>query len=176
MSWQIELPIIVRTLINDLDVTPTYTDDRLQQTLVVAAQYVNREMNFDNEYTVDLNNLSITPDPTLLISRDEEFIGFLSLRAACFLDQSTFRTKAASEGVRTSLGPASIAVAGNLKGYQTLLEVGPCGMYDKLKMEHEIGNIKYVRAVLSPFVGNKFTADSRSFSDGTDNRDRSLYS
>ena len=44
MSWQIELPIIVRTLINDLDVTPTYTDDRLQQTLVVAAQYVNREM------------------------------------------------------------------------------------------------------------------------------------
>ena len=51
MSWQIELPIIVRTLINDLDVTPTYTDDRLQQTLVVAAQYVNREMNFNNEYT-----------------------------------------------------------------------------------------------------------------------------
>ncbi len=176
MSWQIELPIIVRTLINDLDVTPTYTDDRLQQTLVVAAQYVNREMNFNNEYTIDLNNLSITPDPTTLSARDEEFIGFLSLRAACFLDQSTFRTKAAAEGVRTSLGSANIAVAGNLKGYQTLLEVGPCGMYEKLKMEHEIGNIKYVRAVLSPFVGNKFTPDSRSHSDGTSHRDRSLYS
>ena len=63
-----------------------------------------------------------------------------------------------------------------MKGYQTLLEVGPCGMYEKLKMEHEIGNIKYVRAVLSPFVGNKFTPDSRSHSDGTSHRDRSLYS
>ncbi len=178
MSWQTELPVIIRTLINDLDTTPTYTDDRLQQTIVVAAQYVNREINFDHEYAVDLTNLNITPDPTTENARDEEFIGFLCLRAACFLDQSTFRTKAVSEGIRTALGPANIAVAGNLKGFQTILEVGPCGMYDKLKMQHEIGNIKYVRAVLSPFVGNKFTPDSRynSMDGSSDHRDRSLYS
>lgn len=175
MSWQIELPIIVRTLINDLEPSPTYTDDRLQQTLAVAAQYVSREMNFDHQYSVDLNGLNISPDPTTMSVRDEEFIGFLCLRAACFLDQSTFRTKAASEGIRTSLGPASIAVGGNLKGYQTILEFGPCAMYDKLKLEHEIGNIKYVRAVLSPFVGNKFTAADH-LSHGMDHRDRSLYS
>ena len=174
MSWQIELPIIIRTLINDLEISPTYTDDRLQQTIVVAAQYVNREINFDTDYTIDLNNLNITPDPTTMTSRDEDFIGFVSLRAACFLDQSTFRTKATAEGIRTSLGSANISVAGNLKGYQTILEVGPCGMYDKLKLEHEIGNIKYVRAVLSPFVGNKFSPDNLSY--GMDHRDRSLYS
>lgn len=174
MSWQIELPIIVRTLINDMENSPTYTDDRLQQTIVVAAQYVNREMNFDRNYIVDLNNLAITPDPTEVNNRDEDFIGFLCLRTACFLDQSTFRTKAAAEGIRTRLGPADISVAGNLRGYQTILEVGPCGMYDKLKLEYEIGNIKYIRAILSPFIGNKFTPDNMR--DAFDHRDRSLYS
>ena len=64
MSCQLELPIIVRTWINDLSDTPTYEDDRLQQVLVVSAQYVNREINFTNDYEVNLTNLTITPDPT----------------------------------------------------------------------------------------------------------------
>lgn len=174
MSWQIEIPLVVRTLINDLDNSPTYSDDRLQQTIIVAAQYVKREMNFDREYSVDLTNLTLTPDPTLAATRDEDFIGFLSLRTACFLDQSTFRTKAAAEGIKTNLGPASISVAGNLRGYQMILETGPCGMYDKLKLEYEIGNIKYVKAILSPFVGNKFHPENMR--SGYDNRDRPFFS
>ena len=175
MSWILEIPIIVRTWINDLSDNPTYSDDRLQQVIIVAGQYVTREINLDTKYTCDVINLTITPDPSLSKTRDEAFISFVALKSACILDQSTFRTKAASEGIRTSLGPASIAVGGNLKGYQAILEFGPCAMYDKLKLEHEIGNIKYVRAVLSPFVGNKFTAADH-LSHGMDHRDRSLYS
>lgn len=175
MSWQLEIPLMVRTLINDLDEnSPTYSDDRLQLTIAVAAQYVNREINFDNKYTIDIVNLNISPDPTLCHSRDDDFIGFVSLRAACFLDQSTFRTKAAAEGIRTSLGPASVSVAGNLKGYQSILETGPCSAYDKLRLEYEIGNIKYVRAILSPFVGNKFSPQNMRY--GTDDRDRPFFS
>ena len=75
MSWQLELPIIVRTWINDLDDRPTYEDDRLQQVLVVSAQYVNREINLPNDYEVNLTNLTITPDPCTLADRDEDFIG-----------------------------------------------------------------------------------------------------
>lgn len=174
MSWQIEIPLIVRTLISDLSDSPTYTDDRLQQTIVIAASYVQREMNFDTEYNIDLVNLTITPDPAVASTRDEDFIGFSALRAGCFLDQSTFRTKAASEGIRTQLGPANLSVAGNLKGYQMILETGPCAMYDKLKLEYEIGNIKYVKAILSPFVGNKF--DPRSLLSDHGDRDRTFYS
>jgi|TARA_B100002019_G_scaffold50768_1_gene43170 hypothetical protein len=174
MSWQIEIPLIVRTLISDLADSPTYSDDRLQQTIVIAASYVQREMNFDTEYDIDLVNLTITPDPAVASTRDEDFIGFSALRAGCFLDQSTFRTKAASEGIRTQLGPANLSVAGNLKGYQMILETGPCAMYDKLKLEYEIGNIKYVKAVLSPFVGNKF--DPRSLLSDHGDRDRTFYS
>ena len=45
--------------------------------------------------------------------------------------------------------------------------------YEKLKMEHEIGNIKYVRAVLSPFVGNNFDP---SFSLRQSHRSEDFYS
>lgn len=156
MSWILEIPIIVRTWINDWEDVPTYSDDRLQQVIVVAGQYVTREINLDTQYSCDVINLTITPDPSLAQSRDEAFISFTSLKAACMLDQSTFRTKAATEGIRAGLGAANIAVGGNLKGYQTILETGPCKMYEKLRMEYEIGNANGIKAVLSPFVGNNF--------------------
>ena len=174
MSWQIEIPLVVRTLINDLADEPTYSDDRLQQTVVVAATYVQREMSFDKPYDINLTDITISPDPTLKDTRDDDFVGFVALISACFLAQSTFRTKAANEGIKTQLGPASLSVAGILRRFQTILESGPCGMYDKLKLEYEIGNIKYIRAVLSPFVGNKF--DPRSLLSDHGDRDRTFYS
>lgn len=176
MSWQIEMSLVVRTLINDLEAKPTYGDDRIYQTLVVAASYVTKEAVFDTDYVVDFNALSITPDPTDSNIRDESFIGLVAMRAACFLDQSTFRTKAETEGIKSSLGSTSIAVAGNLSGYKTLLDVGPCGMYEKMKMEHNVGNTGYVRAVLSPFIGNNFDPNGYGLLDHHRIRSRDFYS
>lgn len=152
----LEIPIIVRTWINDLEETPIYSDDRLQQVILVASQYVTREINLDTQYKCDLINLTITPDPSLANDRDQTFISFVALKAACMLDQSTFRTKAATEGIRAGLGAASISVGGNLKGYKDILDNGPCKMYEKLRMEYEIGNANAIKAILSPFVGNQF--------------------
>jgi hypothetical protein len=87
-------------------------------------------------------------------------VGLLALKAACLLDQSTFRTKAVSEGIRTALGSANLSVAGNLSGYKTLLDIGPCNLYEKLVMEHNISNATAVSAILSPFVGNNFDPQS----------------
>ena len=56
------------------------------------------------------------------------------------------------------MGAASVSVAGNLKGYKEILDVGPCAMYEKLRMEYEIGNANGIKAVLGPFVGNNFDA------------------
>lgn len=156
MNWMLEIPIIVRTWINDLEETPIYSDDRLQQVILVASQYVTREINLDTQYKCDLINLTITPDPSLANDRDQTFISFVALKAACMLDQSTFRTKAATEGIRAGLGAASISVGGNLKGYKDILDNGPCKMYEKLRMEYEIGNANAIKAILSPFVGNQF--------------------
>ena len=164
MYWEIEIPIIVRSLINDFGAVPTYTDDRILQLSVVAANYVTKEVNLSKEYTVDIVNVDIFPDPSENSTRDTDFISFIALKSACFLDQSTFRTKAVLEGIKTSLGSANISVAGNLAGYKTLLEMGPCKLYEKLVMDHNIGDATAVRAVLSPFVGNDF--DPRVWSRG----------
>lgn len=154
MSWQVEIPIIVRTLINDLNDQPVYSDERLAQVITVAAKYVQFDVVLDHQYGVDVSNLLITPDPT--DDRDEIFISLVSLKAACIIDQSTFRTKAASEGIRASLGPAHLAVAGSLAGWKTILEQGPCAAYDELVSHWDVAQATTAKAILSPFVGNRF--------------------
>lgn len=156
MSWQLEIPLITRVWINDLEDNPTYSDYRIQQVIVVAAQNVIREVSFVNNYDIDIVNMTITPDPTSSGVSDNDFIALVALKAACILDQSTFRTKAVNEGIRTGLGSAYLDIRGNLGGYQTLLQVGPCAMYSQLRTEFEVGNPSVIQAVLSPFVGNKF--------------------
>ncbi len=156
MYWEIEIPIIVRSLINDFGPNPTYSDDRILQLAVVAAQYVIKEVNLSKDYTVDIVNVDITPDPSDNTTRDTDFISFIALKSACMLDQSTFRTKAALEGIRTALGSANLSVSGNLAGYQTILKEGPCALYSQLTFDHNVGEATVVKAVLSPFVGNNF--------------------
>lgn len=172
MSWKIELPIIVRTLINDLDIdNPVYSDERLLQVITVAAKYVQFDVNLDHKYEVNVSSLDISPDPTS--DRDEIFISLVSLKAACIFDQSSLRTKATSEGIRAALGPAQISVSGGLEGLRIILEKGPCATYDELTSHWDVRDASAARAVLSPFVGNKF--DPRSLlrgayrrSNGTD--------
>lgn len=154
MYWQTEMPIVVRSLINDFE--ENYSNQRILQLITVAAKYVALDLNMDKEYSIDIVNRMIEPDPCDLVNRDDVFVSFVSLRAACFLDQSTFRTKAVTEGITTALGPAKLSVGGNLSGYKTILDVGPCAMYEHLKQQHNIGNATVIEAVLGPFVGNDF--------------------
>lgn len=154
MSWQIEIPIIVRTLINDLGDQPVYSDERIQQVIAVAAKYVQFDVVLEHQYSIDVANPNITPDPTS--DRDEIFISLVSLKAACIIDQSTFRTKASMEGIRAALGPASLSVAGQSAAWRTILEEGPCALYDELTSHWDVKDASAVRAVLSPFVSNRF--------------------
>jgi len=154
MSWNLEIPIMVRTLVNDLSDNPEYSDERIQQAIVVAAKYVKFDVSLDNEYIIDVSNPDITPDPT--VDNDDIFISLVSLKAACIIDQSTLRTKSATEGVRAALGPASISVNGGLSGIKIILDKGPCASYAHLANSWNIREASYIRAVLSPFVGNKF--------------------
>ena len=165
---------MVRVLINDMDtVSPTYSDARIEQVIPVAATYVQQEANLDNSYTIDVSAVSIAPDPTTP-ARDEWFVGLTVLKTACILDQSTFRTKAAIDGVRTSLGSASISVSSNLAGFKTILDQGPCALYQQSLNDLNIGNANgVIQAILSPFVGNQF--DPRMFHRAPYGDPRNLY-
>ena len=53
MSWQGEMTTIVRQLIYDVDSTNyTYSDDRLETTILVAAQLVSTEVDFEENYII----------------------------------------------------------------------------------------------------------------------------
>jgi hypothetical protein len=168
MSWNIEIPIIVRTLINDLDDSPTYSDERILQVIAVAAKYVQFDIVLDTTYVIDVVNTNIVPDPT--INNDSIFISLVGLKAACIIDQSTLRSKAALEGIRAALGPAQLSVAGSLAGFNLILDKGPCAAYEELVSHWDVREATAVRAILSPFVGNKF--DPRSLY--SDNRGRDM--
>lgn len=169
MSWTVEIPLIVRTLINDLGDQPTYSDSRLLQVITVAAKYVQFDVVLDHPYTVNVVNSTISPDPTA--DDDSIFISLVSLKAACIIDQSALRTRAALEGIRAALGPAQLSVGGSLAGWNLILDKGPCAAYDELVSHWDVKEATAVRAILSPFVGNKF--DPRSLS--TYMRNREVY-
>lgn len=171
MSWKKQIPIIIRTLINDLSENPTYSDERILQVIVVAAKYVEFDVVLDRSYDINILSPNITPDPT--IENDAIFISLLSLKAACIIDQSNFRTKAAMEGIRASLGPAQLAIGGSLAGWKDILEHGPCKLYAELTDHWDISNANACRAILGPFVGNNFDPFMLPYNE---DRSRDLYS
>ena len=163
MSWQDHLITIIRVLINDLNTPYEYTDERILQVIVVAAKYVQFDINLDYAYNIDVINSNIDPDPVSL--KDDIFLSLIGLKAACIFDQSTFRTRAALEGITTKLGPASLSLGGSLSGWQAIIDHGACATYDELTSHWDVKNATAIAAVLSPFVGNKF--DPRSLLRGS---------
>lgn len=159
MAWQGAMINMLRVLIDDnpYDGTYAYSDDRLTQVLATAAYQVNTDLSFANNYVVDLNCCTITPDPYDNI--DKSFVNLTVLKAACIVDQGIFRQKALLSGLVAKCGPATLDTDDHLDGFKALLEQGPCAMYEKLKEEKKFGEDHYnniVHFVLSPFVGNDF--------------------
>ena len=107
MAWQNEMTRILRYMLNDLDSSSyTYSDDRLEETIIVSAQLVLHEIDFDKDYTVDVDALTLTPDHTAA-TEDNAFINLISLKSACIILSSELSTKS-QESVRVSDGSSSI--------------------------------------------------------------------
>jgi hypothetical protein len=159
MAWQTELTTMVRTLINDAVEPYQFTDTRIIDTILVAGKYLQFDIVLDHTYAIDVINKTITPDPT--DDDDEIFMMLASLKAACIVDQGTLRNKAANEGIRAALGPASLSVGGAAAGWALILEHGPCKLYDDLVEHWDVANASAVAAILGPFSGNKFDPELR---------------
>lgn len=149
--------IMLRTLINDLDSSNyTYTDDRLEQTIAVAAMYVNKDL--DKNYIIDVNGPEITPNP--YEQGDDSFVNLVVLKAACIIDQGTFRTKAAVAGLMAKCGPATLQTLQHLDGFKELLTLGPCGAYQAALTDYKLGSGDLCHIILSPFISDDFDPQS----------------
>ena len=97
MSWQNEMALIVRHLVNDLDSSDyTFTNDRLEEAILVSAQLASLEIDFENTYTIEVDGSSLSPDPTSSSNKDASFINIVSLKTACLLLSSEGKTNALS--------------------------------------------------------------------------------
>ena len=173
MSWQGEITIIVGELINDVDPTNySYSGMRLETSILVAAQLVQTEVDFENTYTIDVEQCYLRPYPTdpttglATADKDDGFINLVSLKTACNIMGSEMKTQSLS-AVRVSDGPSSIdytAIAANIK----FLYEYACKKYEEYRFNYAAGNNAVGKAIVSPYspgadVVTRYTNDRRSY-------------
>lgn len=137
MEWDSEIPRIIRHLIDDFSVPPKYSDERLAELVLVAAQEVSREVDLSSTYSINLGTLSITPDPTVTATRDEDFIVLISLKAACILMRAEFR-RAAGKSVSFRQGSSAMDLRGQATGTQAAAKTF-CEHYEQVKFNYAAG-------------------------------------
>lgn len=152
MAWQDEMIPIVRALINDTETTTTYSDSRLEETIVIAAHLLNVNINFDNNYTITIATTTISPDPTSG-TKDIAFINLVCLRAALFIYDAEAKT-ASRLGIRVSDGPSSVDTSGRLSSSLELSKQMKQN-FELAKIEFMAGNSRAGQAVMTPYTNTR---------------------
>ena len=156
MSWDTTMAQFVRVIINDLDSPYDYEDSRLKTVIIHAANLVYNDIDFSVTYTIDTTAETLSPDPTVTATRDDDFTNLIVLKACCIIDQGKFRAAILQSGLKAKAGPAVLETMGYNKGFKELIEVGPCSAYQVARDDKVFGNGNICRAILGPFVGNNF--------------------
>jgi len=148
MSWQVEFPLIIRYMINDIDTPQTYADARLQELALISALRTNAEISFPHNYVVDIVGSGLSPDPTL-DPRDDNFISLVTLNAAYTLAYSEAKMSA-GQGIAIKDGSSSIDLKG-VAQYKFSIAQDLKQQYDDAKLAYQAGNHIVGSAILSPF-------------------------
>lgn len=150
MAWTSDLVWMTRVLINDLT-TPYKNDDaNLQRIIVCAATIVCQDVELDYDYTLDITNLTISPDPTDV--QDGIFIALVPLKAAAIINAGQYMT-AISQGIKVRDGDSQIDTTGSFSGYKDILTLGPAKSYETLSWQIAAGRSAAIvaKAVLGPY-------------------------
>lgn len=149
MSWQPEMTRILRHIIDDID-GDLYSDARLEELLLVSSQLMLTQVEFENTYTIDVERATLTPDPTELTTKDNDFINLVVVKAAVVILRSELKTHAA-QAYRIVDGPSTIDVSQVFKSKSEL--------YDKMKedldlaiLQYQIGNGSGGQVILGPYT------------------------
>lgn len=149
MSWRNEIPLIVRYLIDDINSSSyKYSDERIETSILISAQLILMETSFNNEYTINIVNNQLSPDPTS--PRDDAFITLTALKTACIIVGSEIKTESANS-ISIKDGPSSI----DLRGVSSTLVVlykDLCEKYDKLLGDYKEDKVVTAgQAILGPY-------------------------
>ena len=149
MGWQNEMTLIVRHLVNDLDSTNyTFTDDRLEESVLVAAQLASLEIDFDNTYTIDVDSVSLTPDPTSSGGKDDSFINLVCLKTARLLIGSELKTHSLN-AISLRDGPSALDLRGIVAGLKILFD-DITKRYEEAVTQYKLNGV-VGQAILGPY-------------------------
>lgn len=143
MSWDTTALPILRVLIGDDESPYTYCDERLLNILIVSARMVVSELSFDTTYTVTIDTLTISPDP----SSDTYFLPLVCLHAAVRVANSEYKASALS-AISITDGPSNISMAGGATAMKARLDALK-NDYAQAKMQYSVGSGANCASILS---------------------------
>lgn len=151
MSWQGQMGTMLRYLINDTDDTNyKFSDQRIETTLLVAAQLTSVDASFPNNYQINVETCLLSPDPTDNDTKDNNFVNLVVLRAACVMLGSEIRSEA-SNAISIKDGPSAIDLRG-VAGTLSTLYTDICSKYEYLKENYKKGVALDVgQAIFGPY-------------------------
>jgi hypothetical protein len=147
-TWYSEFVIIFRHMIDDLDEPKKYADNRIAQLLLVAAQLAQSENFFSQDYTINVSNLTLSPDPTASGTRDDAFINLTLLKAACTLARGGL-LKAAKGGLLVKEGDYSFDNRSKFAG-QKIASEDWCKAYSDAQYEYAVYHTEPGRVIIGP--------------------------
>ena len=116
------MTLIVRHLINDLDSSDyPFVDSRLEEAVLVSAQLSLLEIDFEKTYTIDVDSVSLSPDPTSASDKDDSFINIVCLRTARMLIGSELKTNSLN-AISLRDGPSALDLRGIVSGLKILFD------------------------------------------------------
>jgi hypothetical protein len=158
MAWQNEMVVVLRHMIDDLDPTNyTYSDSRLEETILAATYILQVDMEFNASYQVNVDEGSLIPDPTTTAPKDDDFIALCSLQAAIILYRSLMKTYSL-KGFMISDGPSSLDTRGVVANlnivYKDLVQ-----KFDEAVFMYKAGKYGFGKSILGPYSPGSDTAN-----------------
>ena len=149
MPWQNEMKVIVRHLVNDLNTSDyTFTDSRLEEAVLVSAQLASLEIDFENTYAIDVDSVSLSPDPTDSNNKDDSFINLVCLKTAQMLLGSELKTHSLN-AISLKDGPSSLDLRGIVAGLKILFD-DINKRYDEAIVQYKLNGV-VGQAILGPY-------------------------
>lgn len=149
MSWQGQMGTIVRYLIDDVDPDKyTYSDHRIETTILVAGQLTQMDVDFSKNYDINVENCTLSPDPTVSVE-DKAFITLICLRAACIIIGSAIRSESGN-AISIKDGPSAIDLRGVTQTLAILYK-DLCEKYEQQLLAYRAGNSLAGQAILGPY-------------------------
>ena len=163
MSWQGQMSTVVRHLISDVDPTAyTFSSNRIETSILVAAQLLTMNVDFNNTYTINVESCALSPDPTDTDTKDNPFIALSCLRAACIIIGSEIR-KESGNSISIKDGPSAIDLRGVTQTLAVLYK-DLSQKYEDALLDYRAGSSVAGQSILGPYSPGADIV-SRNYSD-----------